>query len=221
MTVRVAVADDHPVVRDGLRALLTTLSTMELVAEAATGRQAVRAAVVDKPDVLVMDLRMPDLDGATATAEIARVAPDVAVLVLTMFDDDESVFAAMRAGARGYLVKGASQDEIVRAINAVAAGEAIFGPGVARRVLRYFAAPPKLAEPAFPELTAREREVLDLVAAGLSNAAIAARLRLAVKTVGNHTSAIFAKLQVAGRAEAIIRARDAGLGNPPTTPDAL
>jgi DNA-binding NarL/FixJ family response regulator len=217
MTVRVAVADDHPVVRDGLRALLATLSTMELVAEAATGREAIRAAVADKPHVLVMDLRMPDLDGATATAEIARVAPEVAVLVLTMFDDDESVFAAMRAGARGYLVKGASQAEIIRAITAVAAGEAIFGPGVARRVLRFFAAPPRVAQPAFPELSAREREVLDLIAAGLSNAAIATRLGLAVKTVGNHTSAIFAKLQVAGRAEAIIRARDAGLGNPPAT----
>jgi DNA-binding NarL/FixJ family response regulator len=212
MTVRVVVADDHPVVRDGLRALLASLSTMELVGEATTGREAVRSAVVDRPDVLVMDLRMPDLDGAAATAEIARVAPDVAVLVLTMFDDDESVFAAMRAGARGYLVKGASQEEIVRAISAVAAGEAIFGPGVARRVLRFFASPPRAAEPAFPELTAREREVLDLLAAGLSNSGIASRLSLSVKTVGNHTSTIFAKLQVAGRAEAIVRARDAGLG---------
>ncbi|GAA4693310.1 response regulator transcription factor [Phytohabitans rumicis] len=212
MTVRVAVADDHPVVRDGLRALLASLPTMELVGEATTGREAVRCAVVHRPDVLVMDLRMPDLDGATATAEIARVAPDVAVLVLTMFDDDESVFAAMRAGARGYLVKGASQEEIRRAISAVAAGEAIFGPGVARRVLSFFAAPPRAAAPAFPELTTREREVLDLIAAGLPNAAIATRLGLSVKTIGNNTSAIFAKLQVAGRAEAIIRARDAGLG---------
>jgi len=212
MTVRVVIADDHPVVRDGLRALLASLPDMELVGEATTGREAVRSAVTQRPDVLVMDLRMPDLDGASATAEIARVAPDVAVLVLTMFDDDESVFAAMRAGARGYLVKGASQQEIVRAISAVDAGEAIFGPGVARRVLSFFAAPPKAAEPAFPELSPREREVLDLIAAGLANPAIASRLGLSVKTVGNHTSAIFAKLQVAGRAEAIIRARDAGLG---------
>jgi DNA-binding NarL/FixJ family response regulator len=212
MTVRVVVADDHPVVRDGLRALLASLPDMDLVGEATTGREAVRSAVTERPDVLVMDLRMPDLDGASATAEIARVAPQVAVLVLTMFDDDESVFAAMRAGARGYVVKGASQQEIVRAISAVAAGEAIFGPGVARRVLGYFAAPPKAAEPAFPELSPREREVLDLIAAGLANQAIAGRLGLSVKTVGNHTSAIFAKLQVAGRAEAIIRARDAGLG---------
>jgi len=212
MTVRVVVADDHPIVRDGLRALLASLPDVEMVGEATTGREAVRSAVTDRPDVIVMDLRMPDLDGATATAEICRVAPEVAVLVLTMFDDDESVFAAMRAGARGYLVKGASQQEIVRAITAVSAGEAIFGPGVARRVLRFFASPPAAAAPAFPELSPREREVLDLIAGGLTNAAIAGRLGLSAKTVGNHTSAIFAKLQVAGRAEAIIRAREAGLG---------
>jgi DNA-binding NarL/FixJ family response regulator len=212
MTVRVVVADDHPIVRDGLRALLGSLPDVEMVGEATTGREAVRSAVTDRPDVIVMDLRMPDLDGTTATAEICRVAPDVAVLVLTMLDDDDSVFAAMRAGARGYLVKGASQQEIIRAITAVAAGEAIFGPGVARRVLRYFASPPAAAQPAFPELSPREREVLDLIAGGLTNAAIAGRLGLSAKTVGNHTSAIFAKLQVAGRAEAIIRAREAGLG---------
>jgi DNA-binding NarL/FixJ family response regulator len=158
-----------------------------------------------------MDLRMPDLDGTAATAEISRLAPDVAVLVLTMFEDDESVFAAMRAGARGYLVKGASQEEISQAIATVASGGAIFGPGVARRALGYFAAP-RPAGPPFPELTPREREVLDLIAAGLPNAAIARRLGLAGKTVGNHISTIFAKLQVATRAEAIIRARDAGLG---------
>jgi DNA-binding NarL/FixJ family response regulator len=212
VTVRVVVADDHPIVRDGLRALLTSIPDVELVGEATTGREAVRSAVTDRPDVIVMDLRMPDLDGAAATAEICRVAPDVAVLVLTMLDDDDSVFAAMRAGARGYLVKGASQQEIVRAITAVAAGEAIFGPGVARRVLRYFASPPATAAPAFPELSPREREVLDLIAGGLTNTAIAGRLGLSAKTVGNHTSAIFAKLQVAGRAEAIIRAREAGFG---------
>jgi DNA-binding NarL/FixJ family response regulator len=191
--------------------VLATLPDVDMVGEATTGREAVRAAVAERPDVIVMDLRMPDLDGASATAEISRVAPDVAVLVLTMLEDDDSVFAAMRAGARGYLVKGASQQEIVRAITAVAAGEAIFGPGVARRVLRFFASPPA-AEPAFPELSPREREVLDLIAGGLTNAAIAGRLGLSAKTVGNHTSAIFAKLQVAGRAEAIIRAREAGLG---------
>ena len=212
MTVRVVVADDHPIVRDGLRALLTSIPDVELVGEATTGREAVRSAVTDRPDVIVMDLRMPDLDGAAATAEICRVAPDVAVLVLTMLDDDDSVFAAMRAGARGYLVKGASQQEIVRAITAVAAGEAIFGPGVARRALAYLSGP-RVDQPAFPELTPREREVLNLIAGGLGNAAIAARLGLAVATVGNHITSIFAKLQVAGRSEAIIRARSAGLGD--------
>jgi DNA-binding NarL/FixJ family response regulator len=210
--IRIVVADDHPVVRDGLRALFASLPATELVAEAATGQEAVRAAVTHRPDVLVMDLRMPDLDGIAATAEITRVAPEVAVLVLTMFEDDESVFAAMRAGARGYLVKGASQEEISRAIDTIANGGAVFGPGVARRVLSYFAGPPRSAEQPFPELSPREREVLDLIAAGLNNAAIAQRLDLAAKTVGNHISTIFAKLQVATRAQAIVRARDAGLG---------
>jgi DNA-binding NarL/FixJ family response regulator len=210
--IRVAVADDHPVVRDGLRALFASLPEIDLVAEASTGREAVRAAVTAHPHVLVMDLRMPDLDGVAATTEITRLAPDVAVLVLSMFEDDESIFAAMRAGARGYLIKGASQEEISHAITTVAAGGAVFGPGVARRMLNYFAAPPQLTELPFPELTPREREVLDLIAAGLPNATIASRLGLAGKTVGNHISTIFAKLQVATRAEAIVRARDAGLG---------
>jgi DNA-binding NarL/FixJ family response regulator len=211
--IRIVVADDHPVVRDGLRALFTSLPGTELVGEATTGREAIRAAVTVHPDVLVMDLRMPEVDGIAATAEIRRVAPEVAVLVLTMFDDDESVYAAMRAGARGYLVKGAAQDQISQAIATVAEGGAIFSPGVARRVLDYFTGPPttEAAQP-FPELTVRERGVLDLIAAGLPNAAIATRLNLAPKTVGNHISAIFAKLQVATRAEAIVRGREAGLG---------
>jgi DNA-binding NarL/FixJ family response regulator len=159
----------------------------------------------------VLDLQMPDLDGFGATREISRAAPDVAVLVLTMFDDDESVFAAMRAGARGYVVKGAEQEELGRAVRAVAAGEAIFGPAVARRMLRFFT-PAPVADP-FPELTAREREILGLLAASLSNATIASRLGLSPKTVANHISSIFNKLQVADRAQAILRARDAGLGS--------
>jgi DNA-binding NarL/FixJ family response regulator len=198
-------------VRDGLRTLFDSFPDTELIGEASTGREAIQAAVVERPDVLIMDLGMPDVDGFAATAEINRVAPEVAVLVLTMSDDDETVFAAMRAGARGYLVKGATKEEILRAVTAVAAGEAIFGPDVARRVLSYFSATPQKREP-FPELTPREREVLDLLAAGLSNTAIATRLGLSLKTVNNNTSAIFAKLAVAGRAEAIIRAREAGLG---------
>jgi len=209
--VRVVLADDHPVVRDGLRALLASLPDMILVGEATSGREAIREAVVSRPDVIVMDVRMADLDGIAATREVVRVAPSVAVLVLTMFDDDDTVFAAMRAGARGYLLKGARQDEIARAIRSVAAGEAIFGPGVAARVLTYFAAPPATAA-MFPVLTPREREVLDLIAAGLPNATITSRFGIAPKTLGNHISSIFAKLQVAGRTEAIALAREAGLG---------
>jgi DNA-binding NarL/FixJ family response regulator len=209
--LRVVIADDHPIVRQGLSALLASLPGVSVVAVAATGRQAIREAVTLRPDVLVMDLQMPDIDGLAATREISRAAPEVAVLVLTMFADDDSIFTAMRAGARGYLLKGAEQDEIARAIRAVAAGEAIFGPGVAQRVLGFFAAPTRTATP-FPELTAREREILDLLAAGLPNATIAARLGVAAKTVANNVSSIFTKLQVADRAQAVARARDAGLG---------
>ena len=209
--IRVVLADDHPVVRAGLAALLSSLAGVEVVGVATTGREAVREVVTHRPDVAVLDLQMPELDGFAATRELGRVAPDVPVLVLTMHEDDDSVFAAMRAGARGYLVKGAEQEEIERAIRGVAAGEAIFGPGVAQRVLGFFSSPPATAEP-FPELSAREREILDLLAAGLPNAAIATRLGVAPKTVANNVSAIFTKLQVADRAQAIVRARDAGLG---------
>lgn len=211
--IRVALADDHPVVREGLAALLSSLDGVRVVGQVADGRAAVQVAVTERPDVLVMDIQMPELDGVAATREIARVAPDVAVLVLTMYDGDEAVFAAMRAGARGYVVKGAEQEEIARAIRAVAAGEAIFGPAVASRILGYFSNPGGPAEP-FPELTPREREVLDLIAAGMPNSAIAARLHLSGKTVGNHISSIFAKLHIADRSQAIVRARDAGLGQP-------
>lgn len=210
--VRVVLADDHPVVRAGLAALLSSLPGVEVVGVATTGREAIREVVTTRPDVAVLDLQMPELDGFAATRELARVAPEVAVLVLTMHEDDDSVFAAMRAGARGYLVKGAEQEEIERAIRGVAAGEAIFGPGVAQRVLGFFSAPPVAAAEPFPELTAREREILDLLAAGLSNAAIGQSLGVASKTVANNVSAIFTKLQVADRAQAIVRARDAGLG---------
>jgi DNA-binding NarL/FixJ family response regulator len=215
VTIRVLIADDHPLVRAGLQAALAPLDDVEIVAEAATGSAAIREAVLHRPDVVVMDLQMPELNGIEATRELRRVVPSAAVLVLTMFDDDDWVFAAMRAGARGYVLKGAEQHEIARAIMAVAAGEAIFGPAVATRVLAYFATPPTTPTPIpFPELTAREREVLDLIAAGHTNHQIADQLSLSGKTVANHISAIFAKLQVADRTQAILRARDAGLGHP-------
>ena len=208
--LRVILADDHPVVRAGLAALLASLPDIEVVAVAANGRDSVKETVLHRPDVAILDLQMPEVDGFAATREISRLAPEVAVLVLTMFDDEDSVFTAMRAGARGYVVKGAEQEEIARAIQAVAAGEAIFSPGVAQRVLRFFSAPPRVSDP-FPELTAREREILVLLAGNLGNAAIAARLGLSPKTVSNHLSSIFTKLCVADRAGAILRAREAGI----------
>jgi DNA-binding NarL/FixJ family response regulator len=212
--IRVLVGDDHPIVRTGLTALLGSLPDIEVVASAADGAEAVREAVVTRPDVAILDLRMPVLDGIAATRELARVAPQVGVLMLTMHEDDESVFAAMRAGARGYLVKGVEQEDILRAIRSVAAGEAIFGPGVAQRVLGFLTAPRDSEPTPFPQLTAREREVLDHLAAGRNNHAIADRIGVSAKTVANNVSTIFAKLQVADRAQAIVRARDAGMGRP-------
>jgi DNA-binding NarL/FixJ family response regulator len=211
--VRVMLVDDHPVYRDGLAALLGSLDGVEVVGTAADGLEAVRRAAELQPDVVVMDVQMPELDGIEATRRITADSPHVGVVVLTMAEEDQTLFAAMRAGARGYLLKGANQAEIVRAITAVAEGEAIFGPAVARRVAEFFAGAPVATEQsAFPQLTSREREVLALVAAGRSNAQIAAELFLSPKTVRNNVSNIFAKLHVADRAEAIIRARDAGLG---------
>jgi DNA-binding NarL/FixJ family response regulator len=215
--ITVVIADDHPLMRDGLRALIASLPDMEVVAEAGDGEAARRETQLTHPDVVVMDLRMPGTNGVDATRAILRSVPTTRVLVLTMFEDDDSVFAAMRAGASGYLVKGAQQDEIVRAIRSVAAGQAIFGPTVARRIIDFFAGATQVASAPtpFPDLTAREREVLGLIAVGRTNAVIAHELAISTKTVSNHISAIFAKLQVADRAEAIIRARQAGLGDPP------
>jgi DNA-binding NarL/FixJ family response regulator len=209
--IKVLVADDHPVVRDGLRALFAEYPNINLIGEAATGREAIKAAVIDKPDVIIMDLAMPDTDGFAATAEINRVAPEVAVLVLTMSDDDTTMTQAMRSGARGYLLKGATKEEIVRAVTAVADGQAIFGPTVARRVLARLGAI-STAEDPFPQLTPREHDVLSLLAQGLSNSAIADRLGLSLKTVNNNTSSIFTKLNVATRTEAAILARERGIG---------
>lgn len=214
MTLRVVLADDHPVVRRGLRALLSTIDGIEVVGEAADGEAAVKEAQLLAPDIVLMDVRMPGLDGVEATRRIRSAVPGVAVLVLTMFDDDATVFTAMQAGARGYLLKGAEQDEIVGALRAVAAGQVIFGPGIASRVLDHFAAPPGPAVEPFPELTAREREILALLAEGRRTSAIADRLALSPKTVSNNLTSIFAKLEVTDRAGAIIRAREGGLGGP-------
>jgi len=209
---RVLVADDHPIFRDGLAMLLTSVDGIDVVGTAADGAEAVASALRLRPDVVVMDVQMPLLNGVEATRKLATEAPEIGILVLTMSEDDGTVFAAIRAGARGYLVKGAEQEEIVRAIATVASGGAVFGATLALRIAEFFAAGPTPPTDAFPQLTAREREVLELLAAGRSNQQIAATLYLSPKTVRNNVSNIFAKLQVADRAEAIVRAREAGLG---------
>ena len=219
--LRVLIADDHPVFRFGLRVLLTAeATTIEVIGEASSGEEVVAEAAKLLPDVILMDVNMPGLNGIEATRRILAVTPQVGILMLTMFDDDESVFAAMRAGARGYLLKGVGGDETIRAVISVGKGEAIFSPAIARRLMGYFEAPHRLqpSDPAhlFPQLTEREREVLTLIAQGYTNPAIAERLVLSPKTVRNHVSMIFSKLQVAGRAEAIIQARDAGLTKNPS-----
>ncbi|OXM66751.1 response regulator [Amycolatopsis vastitatis] len=210
--LRVLVVDDHPLFRFGVRTLLAAEPEIEVVGEAAGGAGAIEAAAALRPDVVVMDLHLPDLSGIQATRHIVAASPGTGVLMLTMADESESVFAAMRAGARGYLLKDAEPDEIIRAVQAVARREAIFGPDIANRVLGFFHQPPPASEPVFPELTGREREVLALIAAGHSNGVIASTLCLSPKTVRNHISNVFAKLHVADRAEAIVRAREAGLG---------
>lgn len=210
--IRVLIADDHPIFRSGLQTLLASVPETEVVGEVSTGEEAIAQAATLQPDVILMDLHMPGQNGIEATRAILRVSPHIGILVLTMFEDDDSVFAAMLAGARGYLLKGADQAEIVRAITVVSHGEAIFSPSIARRLTHYFAMPGNASLPqAFPELTEREREVLALIAQGRNNAEIATRLVLSPKTVRNHVSNIFNKLQVADRAQAIIRAREAGL----------
>ncbi len=212
-SIRILIADDHPLFRDGMRGLLDSVADTQVVGEAATGEEVVALAGALQPDVILMDIGMPGINGIEATRRVLQATPHVNVLVVTMFEDDDSVFAAMRAGARGYLLKGANQAETLRAIRAVANGEAIFGPGVAGRLLAFFAGPRPAAPPhPFPELTEREREVLGLITQGRTNADIARQLALSLKTVQNHVSNICGKLQVADRAQAILRAREAGLG---------
>ena len=211
--LRILVAEDHPLFRKGVISLLESVDGFEVVGEAATGEEAASRATELQPDMVLMDLQMPGMGGIEATRKIAQESPSVRVLVVTLFEDDDSVFMALRAGARGYILKDADEEELVRAIRAVGRGEAIFSPNVAERVLAYFAAPRPAAPPhIFPTLTDREREILNLIARGHPNPSIATELSLSTKTVGNYVSNIFAKLQVADRAQAIIRAREAGLG---------
>jgi len=209
--IRILVADDHAGFRSGLDALLATQPDLRVVGDAETGDEAVARALALQPDVVLMDLNMPGIDGIAATRRIVDTSPHIAILVLTMADHDAAVFDALRAGARGYLLKGADRVELTRAIRAVASGEAIFGPDVARRLMAYFADAPVRA-PAFPELSERELEVLELIARGMSNQQIVDRLVISPKTVRNHISNIFSKLQVRDRAEAVVRAREAGMG---------
>ena len=216
--LKIVVADDHPVVRDGLRALIETSPGLEIVGEATTGDEAIEVVRRVHPNVVLMDLAMPGRNGIEATRVIASDASAPAVLILTMFADDESIFAAMRAGARGYLLKDAGHDGLRRAIEGVGNGEAIFGPGVAQRMVGFFARARDLGVRPFPELTDRERDVLAEIARGSSNTEIATRLGISVKTVRNHVSTILSKLMVVDRAQAIVRAREAGLGVEPDRP---
>jgi DNA-binding NarL/FixJ family response regulator len=210
---RVLVADDHALFRYGLKAMLTNAEGFDVVDEAATGEEVVEKVAQAQPDIIIMDIQMPGMNGIEATRRVLESNPSIGVVVVTMFEDDDSVIAAMRAGARGYILKGADAEEVLKVVSAVAEGEAHFGPEIARRLMGFFSAPkPTAPSEAFPELTAREAEVLDLIAQGRNNAKIARRLYISEKTVRNHVSSIFLKLQVADRAQAIVRAREAGLG---------
>jgi DNA-binding NarL/FixJ family response regulator len=209
--IRLLIADDHPLFRKGMRTLLSAVADFALVGEAKTGSEAVALTLELLPDVVLMDLQMPGGSGIEATREIVAASPTTRILVVSLFEDDDSVFAALRAGAHGYLLKDTDEEEMIRAIRAVANGEAIFGPAIASRVLAFFAAGRSDPPPLFPTLTEREREILRLLARGKRNAAIADELFLSPKTVANHVSNIFGKLHVADRAEAIVRAREAGL----------
>jgi DNA-binding NarL/FixJ family response regulator len=208
---RLLIADDHTLFREGVRALLTSIGTAEVVGEAANGDEAIALVRRLEPDVVLMDIQMPGTNGIDATRAILSRQPEIGVIMLTMFEDDDSVLAGMRAGARGYVLKGADQAELMQAIDIVASGGALFGPSIAHRLIAFFEGGREFPRP-FPDLTAREYEVLELIAEGVTNAEIAERLFVSPKTVRNHITNIFAKLQVADRAQAIIRARRAGIG---------
>jgi len=218
MSIKVLIADDHVFYREGVRALLNNTPEITVVGEASNGDEVVAKAAELEPGVILMDLKMPGMNGIEATRKIIGTQSNIGVLVITMFDDDDSVFAALRAGARGYLLKDADKDELVRAIVAVDKGEAIFSPTIAKRMIQYFTASPARQSISkkgdeFSELTEREQEILDLVAQGHNNTVIANKLSLSIKTVQNYVSSILTKLQVADRSQAIVRAREAGLGN--------
>ncbi len=212
--IRVLIADDHPLFRDGIRTLLLASPDMQLIGEAENSSEVLQLAAQFQPDVILMDIQMPGINGIEATRRIIQASPHIAILMVTMFDDDQSVFSAMRAGARGYILKGAKHDELQRAIRAAANGEAIFSPTVAARMMDFFASIAPSKQPQiFPELSERELEILDLIVQGYKNPEIAERLVLSSKTVRNYVSNIVSKLQVADRAQAILKARGAGLGN--------
>ena len=211
-SLRILIADDHPLFRKGMRTLLTATADTEVIGEATTGQEVIELAATLQPDVILMDLQMPGVNGIEATRQILQTSPHIRILVITLFEDDASVFSALRAGARGYVLKDAREEEMLRAIRSVGSGEAIFSPTIATRLMDFFSAPQTaVPKEIFPTLTEREREILQWIARGSSNSEIARELALSVKTVNNYVSNIFSKLQVADRAQAIIRARDAGL----------
>ncbi len=213
-TIHILIADDHPLFRKGMRALLASMPDAEVVGEATTGSEAIELAARLQPDVILMDLQMPDGGGIAATRQITQASPHIHILVVTLFEDDDSVFTALRAGARGYVLKDIDEDEMLRAIRAVGRGEAIFSPAIAARLIDFFAAPrPATPKEVFPDLTEREREILGMIAKGQSNVEISNSLGVSLKTVRNHVSNIFSKMQVADRVQAALRARAAGLGD--------
>jgi DNA-binding NarL/FixJ family response regulator len=210
--IRVLIADDHTLFRDGLVGLLNSVEDIKVVGTAQDGSEVVQLAAEFQPDVILMDILMPELNGIEATRRIIQEYPHMGIVMLTMFEDDESVFSAMRAGARGYILKGADQDDVLLAIRAVYRGEALFGPSIASRLMDFFTIPPSEPPQTFPELTEREHEILALIAQGIGNGEIAKRLSISLKTVRNHVSNIYNKMQVTDRVQAVLRAREAGLG---------
>jgi len=214
-TIHILIADDQAITRSGLRTLLESVPDLEIVGEATNGAEVIELAASLQPDVILMDLRMPEINGIEATRRIHRASPHIGILVVTIFADDTSVFPAIRAGARGYLLKDTDQAELVQAITTVARGGVIFSPGIAHKVLQYLSAPPpNVPKQAFDELTNRERDVLDLIARGYTNAEIAERLGLSPKTVSNNISNVLLKLQAVDRAKLMLLALEAGLGQP-------